>query len=257
LPKPAFIRIGDSLEIPILHEDRSVLAIDKPAGWMLAPSDWDRTGRNLQLAISSSIQGGEYWARSRNLKFLRFVHRLDAETTGVILFAKTQTAIPVLSRLFETRQVEKIYFAVVSGAPSKNEWSCDAPLAQHPAQRGKMRVDKTGKPSETRFTVIQRSEKKSLIKAVPLTGRTHQIRVHLRESGFPILGDVAYGGARINSAEFPLALRAAELHYRDPFSRKAVRITAPMENFLAAFAFESDRGNKKGSTSVLPRENNR
>ena len=84
MAKPDYIELGRDLCIPILYEDRSVLAIDKPAGWMLAPNTWDRTGRNLQLALESSVREGEYWARSRNLKFLRFLHRLDADTSGEI-----------------------------------------------------------------------------------------------------------------------------------------------------------------------------
>src|SRR6185436_826943 len=112
MARPNVIELGDEVSIPILYEDRAVLAIDKPAGWMLVPYSWDRTGRNLQLAISSSILGGEFWARSRNLKFLKYVHRLDAETTGILLFAKSQGAVHTYGDLLETRQMEKIYLAV-------------------------------------------------------------------------------------------------------------------------------------------------
>lgn len=238
MAKPQTITLGRGLEIPILYEDRSVLAIDKPAGWLLVPSDWDRTGRNLQLAIESSIKGREFWASSRNLKFLRFVHRLDAETTGILLFAKSQGALPILSRLFESRQVEKIYYAVVKGLPEKDTWSCAAPVA--PVQstgKTKMCVSKTGKEAETLFRVIERKGEQSLIEARPLTGRTHQIRVHLLESGFPILGDELYGGGSPGSAKFPLALRAAGLKFRDPFSRRTVEIHGSMDVFANEFGF--------------------
>ena len=76
------ITLPNGLVIPVIYEDRSVLVIDKPAGWLLIPDSWDQTGRNLQLAITSSINGGDFWARSRQIRFLRYVHRLDAETTG-------------------------------------------------------------------------------------------------------------------------------------------------------------------------------
>jgi 23S rRNA-/tRNA-specific pseudouridylate synthase len=79
------IELPTGEEIPVLYEDRSVLAIDKPRGWMLAPASWQKTGRNLQAALESSIRAGDFWARSRGLKFLRFVHRLDAGTSGVLL----------------------------------------------------------------------------------------------------------------------------------------------------------------------------
>src|SRR5438128_9176077 len=113
MAKPQQIELGDGTIIPILYEDRSVLAIDKPAGWLLIPTSWERTARNLQLAIESSIAAGDFWAKSRNLKFLRFVHRLDAETTGVLLLGKSAGAMPVYSQLFEGREVEKVYLAVV------------------------------------------------------------------------------------------------------------------------------------------------
>src|ERR1051325_9038071 len=105
MARPNVIQLGDEVSIPILYEDRSALAIDKPVGWMLVPYTWDRTGRNLQLAISSSILGGEFWARSRNLKFLKYVHRLDADTSGVLLFAKSPGAVRTYSDLFESRRM--------------------------------------------------------------------------------------------------------------------------------------------------------
>lgn len=226
------------MEIPILYEDRSIIAIDKPAQWLLVPSSWDRTGRNLQRAIDSSIQGGEYWASSRNLKFLRFIHRLDAETTGVLLFAKSPGAITTFSNLFQTRSIQKIYLAVVQGIPKEKEWGCNAPIGEDPNQRGGMRIDaKAGKASETRFRLRATNNGFSLIEAEPITGRTHQIRLHLREANLSILGDPLYGGMRSPVDDFPMALRATEVHYRDPFTRKPVHIRAPERAFLKAFGF--------------------
>ena len=86
-----------------------MLAVDKPRGWMLVPFTWQRTNRNLQAAITSSIAAGHFWARSRNLKFLRHVHRLDSDTTGILLFAKSPGALDTFSELFETRQMAKRY----------------------------------------------------------------------------------------------------------------------------------------------------
>ena len=106
--KPKHIELSEGeIVIPILYEDRSVLALDKPSGWMLAPDSWDRTGRNLQLALHSSMNAGDFWAHSRNLKYLRFVHRLDAETTGITLFAKSAGALRAYSELFENRARRK------------------------------------------------------------------------------------------------------------------------------------------------------
>jgi 23S rRNA pseudouridine1911/1915/1917 synthase len=84
------IELSDGTIIPILYEDRSIIAIDKPAGWMLIPYNWDKTSRNLHPALSSSILAGDHWARSRNLKYLRHVHRLDADTSGILLWPGVQ-----------------------------------------------------------------------------------------------------------------------------------------------------------------------
>jgi 23S rRNA pseudouridine1911/1915/1917 synthase len=269
------IELGDGTRIAILYEDRSVLAIDKPEGWMCAPTEWDRTSRNLQRALESSLAARDFWAKCRNLKFLRFVHRLDAETTGVLVLAKSLGALRVLSRLFEERQVDKTYLAVVQGVPAQATWTCRMDLAPDPARPGRMvalakpgrkaagsparRPDaqQAAKIAETRFRMLQISAETALVEACPLTGRTHQIRVHLAAGGHPVLGDRLYGagkgedsgggrgatpgrrpresGTRLSSTA--LALRAMRVAYRDPFGGKLVRIEAPCREFAAAYGF--------------------
>src|SRR5437870_13053178 len=91
---------------------------------MLVPFSWQKTARNLQAALTSSIAASDFWARSRNLKFLRFVHRLDAETTGILLLARSQGAVESYGELFESRKMEKIYLAVVDGLPKREQWTC-------------------------------------------------------------------------------------------------------------------------------------
>jgi RluA family pseudouridine synthase len=234
--RPNVIQLGDEVSIPILYEDRAVMAIDKPAGWMLVPYNWDRTGRNLQLAISSSILGGEFWARSRSLKFLKYVHRLDAETTGVLLFAKSFGALKTFSELFESRRMNKRYLAVARGNPKKDEWLCDVKLGPDPKEHGRHRVDAKGKQAETMFKVLERKNGLALIEARPFTGRTHQIRIHLAHAGLPIVGDTMYGAAEDRSRKTaPMGLRAVGLEYQDPFRKHRVRIEAPSEAFVGQF----------------------
>lgn len=234
--RPKHIQLADGTLIPILYEDRSVLAIDKPAGWMLVPYNWDKTGRNLQLAISSAILGGSFWARSRSLRFLKYVHRLDAETTGILLFGKSPGAVRSYGELFESRRMHKRYLAVVRGNPEQDEWVCKARLGPDPKEHGLHRVDPRGKEAETQFKVLERANRLALIEARPVTGRTHQIRLHLEHSGLPIVGDSQYGAPEDRSRRnLPMALRAVELQYDDPFLRKRVRITAPSEKFCAQF----------------------
>jgi 23S rRNA pseudouridine1911/1915/1917 synthase len=229
------IELPDGEEIPILYEDRSVMAIDKPRGWMLVPASWQKTSRNLQMALTSSIAAGDFWARSRNLKFLRFVHRLDADTSGILLCAKSLGAVHTFGELFEGRQMEKVYLAVVHGKPKEEKWTCRLKIGPDPDQHGKMKVDpREGKESETFFRVLQSVGRASLVEARPFTGRTHQIRVHLAAAGYPILGDDLYGPGD----KAKLGLRAVGLAYSDPFTRRRVQIHAPVAGFCREYQFD-------------------
>jgi len=254
--KPNSIELPGVPPIPILYEDRAVLAIDKPRHWMLVPYSWQRTNRNLQAALISSISAGDFWARSRGLKFLRYVHRLDAETTGILLFAKSQGAVESFGDLFESRRMEKTYLAVVDGDPKSPEWTCRLKLGPDAKRIGRQRVDnRNGKEAETHFKVLTTlgSERReasdssaethrraasavtSLVEAHPLTGRTHQIRVHLAEAGTPCVGDELYGRPERG---VELGLRAVRLAYPDPFTRRRVEIRAPVEQFCREYGFD-------------------
>src|SRR4051794_13793663 len=225
MAKPQNMELGDGTCIPILYEDRSVLAIDKPAGWLLVPTSWERTARNLQLAIESSISGNDFWARSRNLKFLRHIHRLDGETSGILLFAKSAGAMPVYSQLFESRGVEKVYLAIVEGMPHQEKWSCDFPIGPDSRRPGLMRINKQhDKAALTNFERIATQGGKSLVLAKPITGRTHQIRVHLAATSHPVVGDRLYG--KPGPPQSDIGLRAIRLSYMDPFRKQRTVIAA-------------------------------
>ena len=244
MAKPNHIELGDGTIIPILFEDRAVLAIDKPAGWLLAPDSWDRTGRNLQLALQSSLSAGDYWARSRNLKYLRFIHRLDADTSGVLLLAKSPGALRSFSELFESRRIQKFYLAVVEGIPKQSNWTCRLHLSSKPGTVGQMKVDERhGKEAETSFRVLQTGQQTALVEAQPTTGRTHQIRVHLAAAGHPALGDPFYNPKEIAKPKVGrvrLALRAVKVIFPDPFQQRRIQIEAPAKDFMTQFGFSSD-----------------
>lgn len=249
MARPPYVELDSgkrSIRIPILYEDRSVIALDKPPGWLLIPFSWQSTQRNLQAAITSSIAAGDFWARSRNLRHLRHVHRLDGDTSGILLMAKSPGAGNAYSDLFESRRMSKTYLAVVHGVPREASWTSRTPISQDKGMIGRMKLDpKDGKDAETAFKVLRTLGDRTLIEARPLTGRTHQIRIHLLEAGCPVVGDEIYGPVpgtpqaktSVRSLHFPLALRAVRLEYVDPFQKKKVWIAAPQETFLREYGF--------------------
>lgn len=243
MPKPKNVELPNGVVIPILYEDASTLAIDKPAGWMCAPTNWQSTGRNLQAALESSVNHRDYWAHSRNINFLRFVHRLDADTSGVLLLAKSAGAMKALSELFQSRAVEKIYLAVVVGEVDEDRWICELPIGQVKGRRGVMKIDETEEGDAlTEFRTLQRRAGFSLVEARPLTGRTHQIRLHLKASGHPVLNDPIYGKGEPEKQT--LALRAIQVSYVEPFRKKPVVVRARVAKFIGAHGFEVKQAEK-------------
>lgn len=239
MAKPSEIDLPDGTGVPVVYEDRSVMILDKPAGWMVAPDEWTHTARNLSLAIREGMDLGDWWARSRNLRFLRFVHRLDAETSGLLMAVKSEGAMGVYSRLFSERRIEKRYLAAVDGTPDMDEWTRNDPLGTDDERVGFGRVDRDeGRTATTRFRVLARSREGALVEAQPITGRTHQIRLHLQASGYSVVGDDRYG--RPDSRG--LGLRAVALSYEDPFRRQPVRVRVRVEEFCARFGYAVPEG---------------
>ena len=158
-----------------------------------------------------------------------------------------------MGEMFESRRMEKNYLAIVEGVPKEKEWTCELPLGPDPNNFGEMRVDPSpeGKDAETRFRVLQRNERFTLVEASPLTGRTHQIRVHLAESGNPIVCDVLYG--RVQKG-YRLGLRAVRLAYQDTFTRRPVNIVAPAESFLREYGFTLSAEQRQEKWSYRPKE---
>jgi 23S rRNA-/tRNA-specific pseudouridylate synthase len=212
---------------------------------MLAPVWWRETRRSLQTVLEAGIAAGSFWARSRNLKYLRYVHRLDAETSGVLLLAKSPRAVSAYSRLFSSRQVVKRYLAVVRGQVARRHWVCRLRLSPRLNAQGQVDVDnRHGDPAETEFTVLavrtaSAPARLALLEARPVTGRTHQVRVHLAAGGNPVVGDQLYGVKESVLPGLPpaLALRAVSLSFQDPFTRASVHIQAPSDEFLHRYGF--------------------
>ena len=173
------------------------MALDKPAGLLTSPDRYDPQRPNLMKLLHAAIAAQKPWARERDLKYLSNAHRLDFETSGVILLAKSKQALVALADLFGSEKPLKKYVALVSGEPPAEKFEVDAPLAPHPVKLGIMRVDpKHGKKSKTKFEVLENfpGPGYAILACEPLTGRTHQIRVHATHVGLKIIADGLYGG---------------------------------------------------------------
>jgi 23S rRNA pseudouridine1911/1915/1917 synthase len=180
------------LELPltVLYEDEACLAVDKPSGLVTHPAKghWDDTLVNALAAIDVPLSAGTGPGRPGLL------HRLDKETSGVLLLAKTDGAQAELARQFKERLVKKIYLALVWGTPAQEELVVVAPIGRDPRNRKNMAVREGGRPAETAFKVLDVLPHASFVEARPLTGRTHQVRVHLAHVHHPVVGDHVYGG---------------------------------------------------------------
>lgn len=167
----------------IIQENENWIAINKPSGLLSIP---DREGKEISLKILLKEKYGNIFT----------VYRLDKDTSGLIIFAKNETAHKFLSQQFEARQTRKIYQGLVIGVPAEEEGSIEAPIAEHPAQNGTMMVHRKGKEALTDYKVFESFGIYSLVQFQIHTGRTHQIRVHMKDIGHPIVCDPLYGDGK-------------------------------------------------------------
>jgi RluA family pseudouridine synthase len=246
-------------EVPVLFEDEHLLGLNKPARLLTSPDRYDPERPNLMKLLHRGITEGKRWAAERGLSYLMNAHRLDFETSGVILLAKSKPVLVALADLFGSEKPQKNYLALVHGTPSQTAFEVNAKLAPHPTRPGLMRVDdKRGKGARTLFRLRQAFRDFSVLECQPLTGRTHQIRVHLRHAGLTIAGDRLYGGKPLllshlkrvyrlkpGQTERPLissaALHAESLGFAHPVTQAEVRIAAPMPKDLAVALKYLDR----------------
>ncbi|GAB4463328.1 MAG: RluA family pseudouridine synthase [Anaerolineales bacterium] len=207
----------------ILFSDEHLLVLDKPAGLPVLPDGWEKDAPYLVKLLEQEF-GKVY-----------IVHRLDKITSGVMVFARTAEAHRALSLQFENREAEKIYHAIVEGNPNWNEKTARFPLRTNVGHKHRTVVDpKGGKPSETRFSVLKRYQAGARLEAKPMTGRTHQIRVHARALGHPLLGDLLYGASPTDLIARP-ALHARTLTFLHPLTAERLTFWAePPEDFVSA-----------------------
>lgn len=219
------------IPLDVLYEDEHLAAINKPPGMVVhpAPGQWDGTVVNALLFR---------WGWNEHTDTVRpgIVHRLDKDTSGVLLVAKNLQTLELLSRAFKERQVHKMYSAVVIGRPKTNTGTITLSIGRHPVERKKMAVvTRGGRAAVSRYQVMAEAKAISLLRLFPETGRTHQLRVHLTAIGCPILGDVIYGGKSSILKEMDLsvqtfprqALHAEELKFLHPRTGQLLCLRAP------------------------------
>ena len=217
----------EDLPLAILYEDDDLAVIDKPAGMIVHPGDQNETGTLVSAALA-------HWPQiaSMNIEEKRagIVHRLDKDTSGLIVIAKNDPARRNLSEQFQERTVEKSYLALLEKRPETTTGQIDAPIARDPKQRKRMAVVRGGKPAVSEFTVIEDNfiGAQALVKVRLLTGRTHQIRVHMAFIGCPIVGDRIYGYRKQRIGLKRQFLHAAQLSFDQPTTGERLNFESPL-----------------------------
>jgi tRNA pseudouridine32 synthase / 23S rRNA pseudouridine746 synthase len=217
-PNPFPCKEGGDVTLPILYEDEWLIAVNKPAGLLSVPGRYSDRQDSVLSRLRHLLPDG---------MALASVHRLDQETSGILLVARDRQTHKQLSQQFQQRQVHKVYEAILSGIAIAEQGVIDLPLWGDPENRPYQKVDwQNGKPSLTQFQVISREQDYTRVEFTPLTGRTHQLRVHaadVRGLGIAILGDRLYGCDAVTSR---LHLHARELHFKHPQLKKTLYLKA-------------------------------
>lgn len=236
------------ISVEILYQSAHLLAVNKPAALPVI-ADRFQAGPNLRDLLQTQHERQQ----GSGDQAVWVVHRIDADTSGLVLFARTAEMHREMSLLFEHNQVHKTYLAVTAGAPEAEEGEIDLPIDKHPGQKQLMRIDPHGKPSLTRYRVLERFRHFACLEVYPHSGRTHQIRVHLQALGCPLAIDPRYGGGNISidisqiktgavhrserhverTLISRLTLHAGRIAFQDPFTRQAIALEAPLPKDLS------------------------
>lgn len=228
IPKEISLK-AQEIPIEIIYEDKDIIVVNKPKGLVVHPANGNPDGTlvNAIMSIckdSLSGIGGE----------LRpgIVHRLDKDTSGILVVAKNDKAHINMSEQIKNHKVEKTYIALVKGIVKENEATINMPIGRSQKDRKKMAVINTGKEAITHFKVIERYDKYTLLEIKIETGRTHQIRVHLSQIGYPIVGDSVYSNGKNEWNIEGQCLHAKSLKFKHPITGKNLKLEAPLPDYF-------------------------
>jgi len=236
IPPPERLElVPEAIPLTIVYQDADIMVVDKPAGLAVHPAPGHPSGTlvNAILALCPELRGISGTLRPG------IVHRLDKDTSGLIVVAKNDRAQRELARQLKEREVVKTYLALVQGAPRPPEGTIEAPIGRHPKNRKKMAVVAGGRDAQTRYRLREELGPYALLEVQPVTGRTHQIRVHLAAIGHPVVGDPTYG--RRSALVGRQFLHAWRLAFALPSSKRSVEFESPLPLDLRA-ALETIRG---------------
>lgn len=235
----AGLKPAPRIEFGLIHEDASILVVDKPAGLVVHPAVGHLDDTLVHAIRARYPDVAQAFAGSETAQRPGIVHRLDRDTSGAMVVARNPTAAASLMAQFKARSVHKTYVAIARGDVQPPAGLIDAPVGRDPLHRQRMRAVAGGREARTAFRVIEAVEGYSLLELKPETGRTHQIRVHLKAVGHPVVGDPVYG--RTDPHIDRLALHAWRLAFAHPADGRAASFTSPlpsdMERALAEMGF--------------------
>lgn len=227
-PKEISLKAQD-IAIDVIYEDKDIIVVNKPKGLVVHPANGNPDGTlvNAIMAIckgSLSGIGGEIRPG--------IVHRLDKDTSGIIIIAKNDEAHIKLSEQIKNREVKKTYIALVRGFVKENEATINMPIGRSPKDRKKMAVVKNGKNAITHIKVLERFNNYTLLQVNIETGRTHQIRVHLSQIGYPIVGDYTYSNGKNEFGIVGQCLHAKSLKFRHPITNEEMYLEAELPQYF-------------------------